>query len=253
MTAGQTATAAISPFFRKRKRVITDDASKDTQKDITNAEDQHPLAQYKVKLPHYGSAYYLPTFIPKSDTRELYKRLSELEEWYRPTLKVHGRSVQQSRTICAFSPSDATEIKYSGTTVPVHSGYPPVVEEIAAKVREKLGDQGIFDYVMLNWYQNGTIRIGSHSDNLDNLVIATVSIGPAERTFILRYVGKRGERAALAQSNKDNIAWKERLKDGSLLVMQDQLQVYYKHEIPEEKHVGNQGRISLTFRKLEKT
>ena len=77
---------------------------------------------------------------------------------------------------------------------------------------------------MLNKYDNGTIYIGKHRDNLENRLIATVSVG-AERTFIMTHDD--------ASAHPDNELYKKRwtLANGSLFVMQGETQKHWKHEI----------------------
>lgn len=67
----------------------------------------------------------------------------------RPTLKVYGKSVIQSRAIAAYA-TEKVNVKYSGTEVDVHSPYPAVVQEICELVEAKLGER--FNHVMLNRY-----------------------------------------------------------------------------------------------------
>ena len=89
---------------------------------------------------------------------------------------------------------------------------------------------------MLNRYDNGNVYIGSHSDNLDNHVILTLSLG-ANRKFIFR-----------SRSNP-KLKHEMEIENGSVMVMQGVTQLFWKHEIPKEPKV-KQGRISLTFRQV---
>ena len=91
---------------------------------------------------------------------------------------------------------------------------------------------------MLIKYDSGDVYIGLHADNLENRVIATVSVG-VERTFVMKHRTVRGEMGCKR--------WK--LGDGSLFVMQGDTQRFWKHEIPKEPKIKH-GRISLTFRQL---
>lgn len=92
---------------------------------------------------------------------------------------------------------------------------------------------------MLNRYDNGSVHIGAHSDNLgkpgmtsivladarsENLCIASISLG-AERDFILAHK----KPATVGDVARYRKRWP--LADGSLLVMQGQTQKYWKHEI----------------------
>jgi alkylated DNA repair dioxygenase AlkB len=81
----------------------------------------------------------------------------------------------------------------------------------------------------------GPLRVGLHADDEPEMgpVIASVSLN-AERLFKLR--------------RKDgSIAFSERLRHGSLLIMAGDTQKNFKHEVPKEPGVTG-PRINLTFR-----
>ena len=180
--------------------------------------------------------YYIPDLIDKPKASEWYDRLSNLPTWYRPTLKVYGKSVLQSREIAAYTTDPKLIVKYSGALVTLHAEYPQVLSDIQVMVEGKLGVK--FNHVMLNRYGSGDVYIGLHSDGLENRIIATVSVG-AERTFIMRHRTIKGECGVK----------KWTLGNGSLFVMQGDTQRFWKHEIPKEPKI-KEGRISLTFRQL---
>jgi hypothetical protein len=67
--------------------------------------------------------------------------------------------------IVAFGDDDAAEaIKYSGTEVPLVKEHPGILREIQVEIEKKLGVS--FNHCMLNRYDNGSVHIGAHSDNL---------------------------------------------------------------------------------------
>jgi alkylated DNA repair dioxygenase AlkB len=73
---------------------------------------------------------------------------------YRPTLKVYGKSVTQSRQIAAYATDPELTVKYSGHPVDMHYEWPPVLQRIKEKVEKELGV--MFNHCMLNFYENGT-------------------------------------------------------------------------------------------------
>ena len=196
----------------------------------------HPvLSPHKISIPD-ADIYYVPDFFSTDLANGWYEELARLSTWYRPTLKVYGRPVIQSREIAAYANDPNLIHKYSGITVDMHTEYPPAVSSIQSLLEHKLGVQ--FNHVMLNRYDSGDVYIGLHADTLENRVIATVSLG-AERTFIMRHRIIKGE--------EGRRKWK--LANGSVFVMQGDTQLFWKHEIPKETKV-REGRISLTFRQL---
>jgi len=117
--------------------------------------------------------------------------------------------------------------------------HPPILQEIQLELEDRLHTK--FNHCMLNRYEDGSVHIGSHSDNLENLCIASISLG-AHRDFILTH-----KKPPEGQTNRYKKRWP--LADGSLLVMQGQTQKFWKHEIPKQLKI-KEGRISLTFRQL---
>lgn len=207
----------------------------------TDAEQLHPvtneafLSRYAVK--GLEDVYYDPGWVSAALADEWHMELDKLLEWYRPTLKVYGREIKQSRAIAAFSTAPGLKLKYSGHDVDMHHPFPPLLEEIAARLcsDDCLGSDVRFNHAMLNRYGDGSVYIGKHSDNKENKVIVTVSLG-AERSWIME-----------EKESKKKHRWT--LANGSVLLMQGNVQRAYTHEIPKEPKV-NASRISITFRQL---
>lgn len=67
----------------------------------------------------------------------------------------------------AFATGPGLELKYSGHQVEMHFPFPPLLEEIAARLASPdcLGSEVKFNHAMLNRYEDGSIYIGRHSDN----------------------------------------------------------------------------------------
>jgi len=95
-----------------------------------------------------------------------------------------------------------------------------------------------YNAALCNLYRNGNDSVGLHSDAEPEMgpIIASVSLG-AERLFRLKRIS--GE-----------IAFSERLPNGSLLVMAGATQKNFKHEVPKEPNITG-PRINLTFRRIE--
>ncbi|PPR00128.1 hypothetical protein CVT26_008908 [Gymnopilus dilepis] len=266
---------------KKRSRLAAGQKS-DVQQ-VSNMED------HRMKDMPDCDVYYVPSFV----SREL------ADEWYsgyQPKLKVYGREVIQSRKIAgkflllclllaltwsflAYSTDPNLVVKYSGQVVDMKYEYPPLLRAVQDQVEERLGVK--FNHVMLNLYEDGTVYIGNHRDNLENKVIASLSLG-APRTFIMthdKWISSRSKSKTTKPAKVDTdipIAKHKRkhsetsaaqedessppdapvlrkswqLAPGSLVVMQGETQRNWKHEIPREPKV-TMGRISLTFRQLD--
>jgi alkylated DNA repair dioxygenase AlkB len=95
-----------------------------------------------------------------------------------------------------------------------------------------------FNGILINRYNSGEEYISAHSDdesNLDNVGILTISYGQ-ERTFRVR------------NKNDKSIKLDHLCKSGKILIMLNDFQKHFTHEIPIEKN-KNGVRYSITFRK----
>ncbi|KAK8864240.1 hypothetical protein IAR55_001486 [Kwoniella newhampshirensis] len=264
----------MAPRRRAASSPLSDLIDQPVKKSKSNGKGKHePTDEFQqVTLPSFvsrwkvdgmgygGDVYYQPEFIAVDEAQQWYDDLMRLDT-YQPTLKIYGRTFPQSRRIAAYSTTSNATLSYSGSAITMHHPFPPVLERIRIRLEEELEVK--FNHVMLNRYDDGGVYIGKHSDNLNNLVIASVSLG-AERTFIMspRLPSKTGSRnksspfevgsQSAEQIEKElngrkNMKWT--LGNGSLVVMQGRTQEFWKHEIPKEPKV-KKGRISLTFRQL---
>ncbi|RXK38521.1 hypothetical protein M231_04153 [Tremella mesenterica] len=240
---------------KKRKKKKKQEESKD---DIVDRDEMDEFQQatkptfidkYRVDLGHGADVFYQPNFIDRDVAQEWYDSLLELDTWYQPMLKLYGRTFPQSRQIAAYSIYPNTSLSYSGTNITMHHPFPPILETMRQRLEQELGVK--FNHCMLNRYDSGDVYIGKHSDNLNNLVIASISLG-VERTFIMtpRIPSRRKGVVEVDEGllrGRKSMKWE--LGNGSLVVMQGRTQEFWKHEIPKEPKIKT-GRISLTFRQL---
>ncbi|KAF5379847.1 hypothetical protein D9615_005823 [Tricholomella constricta] len=113
-----------------------------------------------------AEVFYVPSFVDETTAAEWYTGLIELDSWYQPMLKVYGKEVLQSRKIAAYATEPTLTLKYSGQMVDMKYEYPSLLRSIQDKVEGKLGVT--FNHVLLNLYEDGTVYIGNHRDNLEN-------------------------------------------------------------------------------------
>ena len=99
-----------------------------------------------------------------------------------------------------------------------------------------------FNVCLLNYYQDGTQRIGWHSDREElgrSTPIASISLGASRQFLIRSKTDGVNDRANLTMAN------------GSLVIMENICQHKYLHSVPKESDVTS-GRINLTFRCKDK-
>ena len=121
-------------------------------------------------------------------------------------------------------------------------GFPPAVHQLKTKAEEwyrmKSGRSVNFNVCLLNYYQDGTQRIGWHSDREEigrSTPIASISLGATRQFYVRSKTDGVRDRATLSLAN------------GSLVVMENVCQMKYLHSVPKEGDV-TEGRINLTFR-----
>lgn len=110
------------------------------------------------------NCFYQRSFISRQQSSQWYDDLLALPHWYRPTLKMYGREIVQSREIAAYSKMPDLKLKYSGQEVQMHP-WPEVLKQMEDRVRECVGRDVKFNHAMLNLYEDGSVHIGRHSDN----------------------------------------------------------------------------------------
>jgi hypothetical protein len=135
-------------------------------------------------------------------------------------------------------------------------GFPPVVHALKLRAEEWYNskkdasssssssseeeeeERVTFDVCLLNYYEDGNMRIGWHSDREEigrTTPIASISLG-ATRKFLMR-------------SRTDGVRDRTSvdMTNGSAIFMENACQHGYLHSVPHEPGVGG-GRINLTFR-----
>ncbi len=178
-------------------------------------------------LIDYGPIFELP------EAERIFNRLLAEIPWKNDTAFLYGRHIVTKRKVAWFADGDF-DYNYSNTTRP-SLPWTPLLQELRSKVSSVFG----YDYnsVLLNLYSNGSESMGWHSDDEKGLGeapnIASLSFG-AIRRFDIRHK-RTGETVSLP------------LDPGRLIVMKDQSQSHWKHQVPKQLRV-KEPRINLTFR-----
>ncbi len=177
---------------------------------------------------------YFPEFFDLTKSNQIFETLLKETPWQQDDITVYGKKYQQPRLTALYG-NEGKPYSYSNIVMQPHgwnSVLTMIKEEVETVCQEK------FTTVLLNLYRNGKDSNGWHADNEKELgknpIIASLSFG-ASRAFHL-------------QNNKNkNLKQKIILEHGSLLIMKDQTQHCWKHQIPKTaKEIG--PRINLTFR-----
>ncbi|GFZ44131.1 hypothetical protein JCM24511_01852 [Saitozyma sp. JCM 24511] len=182
--------------------------------------------KYRIRAMGFGGeVFYKPDFIDPL----------EANVWYDVLLKLDT----------SYGTEPDMTLNYSGSEITIHHPYPPVLARMQERLEELLGFHGETFWSPLargaDWSTENFkgADVGGqtplrHSDNLNNLVIASVSLG-AERTFNMsprlpskstpkkRQLSADEERSLQGRKNV-----RLTLANGSLLVMQGRTQEFWK-------------------------
>ncbi len=182
-----------------------------------------------------GKAIYFPDFIPKNKSNMLFSEINTLTPWQNDIVNMFGKKIFLSRKVAWYADEGIT-YTYSGETkrgIPFNKTLLELKKNVEEFCREK------FNSCLLNLYHNGAEGMGWHSDNEPELekngTIASLSLG-AERNFHFKHK-KTGQKVSIL------------LENGSLLLMQGEIQQHWLHALPKSKKVKD-ARINLTFRNI---
>ena len=187
-------------------------------------------------LPDADIVYY-PDFINGQEATILFDNLLNETPWQHDEITVYGKKHLQPRLTALYG-DELTSLSYSNIKMlPNH--WTPLLQKLKSQI-EKVCDTN-FNVVLLNYYRNNNDGNGWHADNEKELgknpMIASLSFG-AERVFQLKH-------------NQDKLLKRSLiLEHGSLLIMKEKTQEFWKHQIPKSsKLIG--PRINLTFRTIK--
>jgi alkylated DNA repair dioxygenase AlkB len=195
--------------------------------------DGHPEL---IEIPDAALTIYHHAFSDEEANHYL-KALMTNTPWRHDDIQIHGKLIPLPR-LQQWYCDEYTVLRYSGMSLqPLR--WTDELLSIRAHLK-RLTDLS-FNGVLVNCYRNGNDSVGWHRDNElqfgKNPVIASVSFGAA-RDFVLKHLYKAHEQPIKCS-----------LSHGSLLIMGDTVQNYWKHQLPKRKDVAL-PRINLTFRNI---
>ncbi|AZI69296.1 alpha-ketoglutarate-dependent dioxygenase AlkB family protein [Cloacibacterium normanense] len=186
-------------------------------------------------LPKDGTVYYYGKIFTEEQSEIYYVKLLNEINWQHDVVKIFGKEIITKRKV-AFLGDEGIFYKYSGKTK-IAEKWLKFILEIKSKVEQISGEK--FNACLLNYYHNGSEAMSWHSDNekeiLKHSAIASVSFG-AERKFGFKHNFSKEEIFLM-------------LENGSLLIMKDETQIYWKHKLYTNAKII-EPRINLTFRTI---
>ena len=194
---------------------------------------QHPI---KLDLPGADVTYY-PDFFSPEEAAIYFETLLKETPWQQDDIKVFGKVHPQPRLTALYASNNQP---YSYSNISMHpQQFTFALSEIKKKVETLVNAK--FTTCLLNLYRHGKDSNGWHADDEKelgkNTTIASVSLG-ASRVFKFR--GKKVKSSVHTMS----------LEHGSLLLMKDETQHNWQHQIPKASKCV-EPRINLTFRVIK--
>jgi alkylated DNA repair dioxygenase AlkB len=186
-------------------------------------------------LSRDGTVNYYGRILTPDEAHRYYEALLKTIPWKYDGAVIFGRHIVTARKVAWYGDADYS-YTYSGTT---KQALVWTRELLALKaIVEKLTGEK-FNSCLLNLYHDGNEGMAWHSDDETSLVknstIASLSFG-AERKFCFKHKQTQQVVSIL-------------LETGSLLVMKDATQTYWRHCLPKSKKIKS-PRINLTFRTM---
>ena len=186
-------------------------------------------------LPKDGTVNYYGKIFTEEQSEIYYVKLLNEINWQHDVVKIFVKEFITKRKV-AFLGDEGISYKYSGKTK-IAEKWLKFILEIKSTVEQISGEK--FNACLLNYYHNGSEAMSWHSDNekeiLKHSAIASVSFG-AERKFGFKHNFSKEEISLM-------------LENGSLLIMKDETQIYWKHKLYTNAKIS-EPRINLTFRTI---
>ncbi len=178
---------------------------------------------------------YIHDFLSDEESKYWFLRLQKTIPFESGEITLFGKKYSKPR-LEAFFAENNLNYSYSGQKLMTRL-FTADLHSIKSRIEEKISFR--FNALLVNLYRDGNDSNGWHSDNEKELgpdpIIASLSLG-ASRKFEMQHKQSK-ERFKLI------------LEPGSLLIMLEGSQIFWRHQLPKDKKV-KESRINLTFRKI---
>lgn len=195
----------------------------------------YPCDPRKNLLPKEGTVLYFGKTMDQTEADHFYQLLMNTIEWRNDEAVMFGKHIITKRKVAWYA-DQAFEYSYSNT-IKTALKWTPELKKLKQKAEELTGHR--YNSCLLNLYHDGSEGMAYHSDDEKDLkrngAIASFSFG-AERKFSFRH-------------KSEDLTISQVLEHGSLLVMKDETQTFWKHRLPPTKKVTS-PRVNLTFRSM---
>lgn len=189
----------------------------------------------KTILSKDGIARYFGPVLSETESNFFFHQLIHSVPWENDEAFLFGKHHVLNRKMALFSKKSLT-YTYSGSKKKAHP-WTPILTQLEVLVLSHVEVE--FNTCLINFYPTGSDKMGYHADDEKEIIphstIASISLGP-NRFFDFKH-NYTAEKVRIL------------LENGSLLTMENEIQLYWKHQLPIMKKVVH-PRINLTFRNL---
>lgn len=190
---------------------------------------------FKKIIDYQGKVYYDQDFLGHIEQEFFFKELNSKILWKKDKIKIFGKEIPIPR-YQAWYGDEGTDYRYSNLTLKPTPWIDPLLK---LKKIVSMACKENFNSCLVNLYETGNDYAAYHADNEKELgknpTIASLSLG--------------GERLFHLKNNQTKELFKITLASGSLLLMSDELQHNWIHQLPKTKKEVL-PRINITFRKV---
>lgn len=190
-------------------------------------------------LPFDGELFYYPSFFTREKCDIYFDALMHSIPWKHDEVMMFGKKIITKRKVAWYGDEGCSYTYSKILRMPI--SWNETLLEIKNQVEEKANAS--FNSCLLNLYHDGNESMAYHADDEpmleQNGAIASVSFG-AERRFLFRHNRYQENKIPVVETV---------LSNGSLLLMQGEIQSNWKHALPASKKITT-PRINLTFRKI---
>ena len=185
-------------------------------------------------LPFDGTVNYYGQIFDQQSPR-YYQKLMDSIQWQPDEIIMFGKLIVTKRKVAWYAEKEL-DYTYAKKTKKAVLFTPELLEikTVVERIRNET-----FNSCLLNLYHDGEEGMGWHTDAEKELkpngAIASVSFG-AVRKFSFKH-------------KQNNTLVDVLLENGSLLIMKDQTQQHWLHQLPKSKRIKT-PRINLTFRTI---
>lgn len=180
---------------------------------------------------------HIPNFI-ETKKKNLFEEIKKEIKFKYDKIEVlqHGEKfiVEEQRGTCWLSNKNIS-FMYSGKIM-IPLKIPKIIMDIKLEIEKEIKKE--FDGILINYYPNGNISMGYHSDPIED---------KWDNNFVILSLGDSREFIFREKFHKNNKI-KFKFNSGDLIYMFDNCQELYQHSVRKNKDSNNE-RISLVFKK----